>query len=480
MKIGLKSRWLFLLLAVVLLASCEGLSSEPRIVATVAPSSGSSTGGLNSDIADNSDIAAVMTLGSEVWSTNCARCHGDMGGGTAEGAPLPDLTNVSDEQILGAITDGFRSVDGKEMPAFGETLSPDQLNAAMTFAKMMSRAIQTGMVQSGADQSGASSAAQSAPPSIGAITGVLTNGTADGTIPTAQTLTLHVVDASANDQTQDAVSNADGSYRFDNVPFNADYQYAITTQYHDVTFVSDVVSVNPAQPELALPIAIYEGGADVSAIVIDGITAQVSVQDNVLEMIQIVSFANMSDRVFYASDNATNGGSVGVHVPQGASLAGSVNTNYQLNADSSEVFETRPILPGQSRIMHLTFQMPYTTTANITQVIDYPLSGNVDVILASGGLTLTSDSLPSQGPVNFSGMTMQSYGETLQQPAGSTFSFRIDGSPVNASSTTTTAQAASANPVAYFLIGAGVMALVLAAILTIRDRIMQNRKGLNA
>ncbi|MBL8134232.1 MAG: cytochrome c [Anaerolineae bacterium] len=457
---------LILLLVLPALAACSGLAGEPRIVATIPPSAAEPAA---SDLGSDAEIAAVMTLGGEVWTDNCARCHGAMGGGTEEGAPLPDLSDRSDEQILAAITNGLRTGDGKEMPAFGEELTDEQLNAAMTYAKMMSRAIAQGMV--GSEPDAPVSTAEVGPLVAGVVTGAISNGTASGTIPADQRVILHSIDSAGNDETMETTANADGTFRFEDVPFDPAREYAITAEYGSATFVSAVLPVDPAQGELSLPITLYESGADAGAVVIDAMTAQIAVQDGVMEVTQIFSFSNTSDRVFFTADaEGATGTSISIHVPQGATLAGSFSASYRVSDDSSIVYETRPLIPGQPRIMHLTYQLPYANTASVDQPLDFALEGEVDVIVVNSELTLTSDRLPEREPMSFNGTTMATYGGALSLPAGSNLSYRIDGEAVSLSSTAESAPASGANPLAYILIGIGVAALALAGVLTLRER----------
>ncbi|MBK8027088.1 MAG: c-type cytochrome [Chloroflexi bacterium] len=487
MEWKMKWKWFVLVLIFPALAACDGLAGEPRIVATIPPSSADSadTASIAPDMSD-SEIAAVMTLGGQIWADRCAQCHGEMGGGTADGAPLPDLSDMSDEAILIAIAEGLTSEEGKEMPAFGEELNAEQLNAAMTYAKMMSRAIRQGMINSDAASASGDSAASSIDESgavvtsLGAISGTLRNGTEGGVIPADLPVILHIVDTEGNDQTVEGVAVADGTFRFEEVTFDVHHQYAVTTSYNDITFVSPILPVDPAEPELSLPVTLYELGAESSAIVIDGISEQIVVQEGVMEMIQIVSFVNQSDRVYYTpgADDATVGTSVSVRLPQGATLADTASNSYRVSADGMQIFDTRPLVPGQRRIMHLGYQLPYGSSAGVDQGLDYLLEGPVDVVLVNNGLTLASEALSAQEPLTFEGTSMAAYGGTVSLPAGSTLSFRVEGSPAAISSTQTTAVAdQGVNPIAYVLIIVGVASLLLAAGLSVRDRMMRRRKG---
>jgi cytochrome c553 len=125
-----------LLLAI---SGCQGLGGEPRIVATIPPQE-SLTG-------FDQEIAATMMLGGDTWTANCADCHGRLGEGTADGAPLPDLTALTEGQILASVTNG---VTEKNMPAFSDKLTAEELLAVATYASMISLARQRNMIDAAA------------------------------------------------------------------------------------------------------------------------------------------------------------------------------------------------------------------------------------------------------------------------------------------------------------------------------------------
>ncbi len=467
-------RFSFFLLILIALAGCQGLSSEPRIVATSAPI----------DTARD-DIAATMTLGGEVWMANCAECHGRVGAGSdaPNGAPLPDITAYTDEQILASITNG-----NDIMPAFGELLSSEELAAAMTYAKMMSLAISRGMVNAEAPAPVAtaetSELAENVPPVVstaevseivgnvppivtGIVIGQLTNGTTGAVLPPSQPITLHVIESEILEETFEAITNADDSYRFEGVPFDAEFQYVITAPYGDVQYVSEIVTVDPAALEMALPITVYESGATAGDITITAMSSQVMVSTNVMQVIQLASFTNTSDRVFFSVTNGI-GTSVQLQIPQNASMLNSVSERYRVTDNT--ISDTRPVLPGESHLIHVAYSLPYGASALIDQPLSYPLNGRVDVVMATDGLSASGDGFAPQAPITSGEMQLDAYGGTFTLEAGSSLRFEVTGTPVAAPETVAPVEVSSVTPVAYILIGAGISALLIAAFTLIRDR----------
>lgn len=76
---------------------------------------------------------AVLIEGRELYTRNCAQCHGAAGGGgrgeqLSEGAVLASFPEI-DDQV--AVVSGGRN----NMPAFGEKFSDDQLVAVVRFTR---------------------------------------------------------------------------------------------------------------------------------------------------------------------------------------------------------------------------------------------------------------------------------------------------------------------------------------------------------
>lgn len=454
-----------LLILSLAIAGCQGLGGEPTIISTVPPSS------VESVNAADAEIAAVMTLGGDVWAENCARCHGQMGEGTSDGIPLPDLTNRTDEQILASINGGTIADSGLEMPAFSETLTAEQIEAVATFAKMMSKAISSSMIQA---QPTAASEAQAAV--TGIVTGQVTNGTAGANVPADLPVTLHVIKSQVAEDQQEGAINADGTFRFENVPINAAYHYVVTAPYNGIQFVSSI-SVGGETTEIDLPLMIYEGGADASAVQISGISAQTIVQNGRLQVVEIVSFVNTSDRV-YTTQNGSQVTSVSLRAPAGVQFQSGMGANFVLSEDATQVWDTRPLVPGASHIMHAAYSLPYIEGAAVEQPLDYPLVGRVEMQMAVEGLSLTADGMTALAATS-SGLPR--YGGDFEQPTGASLRFAVSGSPVAAAvNQTATGETAPLNTAAYLLIGGGAAALIIAIALLIRERRQSQHKGKDA
>ncbi len=375
---------LILALLVMLLAACQGLGGEPQIIATIPP-------GSNSAASEEQMIAETMLLGGETWAANCAECHGKLGEGTEKGAPLPDLTELTDEAILASVTGGV----GDTMPAFGERLAAEQLQAVATYAKMISLARSRDMI------------------------------------------------------------NAD----------NPD-------QSPEVAVVPGATEEVAANPNMEMT-------DDPSVIQIERVASQVEVLDGRLYILQIVQFLNTSESVYFVqSENGHN--SVSVRIPRGAQIQDIAENNYQISSDGTQVFDIQPVIPGEAHIMHLAYSLPYDETAvdglTINQIFDFNLAGPVDVLVATDGLSLNSDTLSALDTRTSNGINVTRYGSELSLPSGASLTYTIRGVPVPlvpanvASSVETNTSGQAQNPIAYMLVGAGGSALIIASGLYLRER----------
>jgi mono/diheme cytochrome c family protein len=79
------------------------------------------------------DDPALVEAGMAIFETNCAGCHSADGTGSNAGRPLTGIAaQQSDRSVhIASVTDGKGG-----MPAFGERLSADEINAAVTYVRI--------------------------------------------------------------------------------------------------------------------------------------------------------------------------------------------------------------------------------------------------------------------------------------------------------------------------------------------------------
>lgn len=75
----------------------------------------------------------VLVAGRDIYSGRCANCHGSSGGGgqgskLADGRAVENYPDIADQ--IAVVTGGRR-----QMPAFGDTLAPDEIEAVVRYTR---------------------------------------------------------------------------------------------------------------------------------------------------------------------------------------------------------------------------------------------------------------------------------------------------------------------------------------------------------
>jgi mono/diheme cytochrome c family protein len=437
-----------------------------------------------------------LEQGQGIWTEHCAECHGQTGEGTAAGAPLPNLLAISTTDALAALTNGITD----KMPSFSDQLSEEERAAVVAYARTLSlsnsplqvadaaateRAINPPVateevgairVPIATEEVGAVTAPVATeevgaePPVRGVVSGTVVNQTSGGIVPPSLPLTLQIYsspDLQSQAQTFDGTVSADGSYRFESVPIGDGWQYVVSARYEQAIFNSDVALGSPANPHLDIPLNIYEVTDDPANIQVNGMLMIVenNAESGALQVVQIVSFNNSSDRVFQQQTNGAPA-SVSVRLPTGAVFEDLSRGNYLTSDDRTEVWDTRPVLPGESHVMHIAYALPYSGNISIEQAVDYAVNGQVEVLVANNGLSVSGEGLALVGTRQLGEGIYVSYCGAFSRAAGESLHYTV-------SSAGTTGAVSAPNTitvVAYVLIGVGLLALGAAFGFFVRDR----------
>ena len=67
--------------------------------------------------------------------------------------------------------------------------------------------------------------------------------------------------------------------------------------------------------------------------------------------------------------------------------------------NGSVVSDTQPVFPGDAHVMHVAFSLPYSDSMSlaITQPVDYPLKGQVEVLVQPGAMSVDGDGFSQLG-----------------------------------------------------------------------------------
>lgn len=368
--------------------------------------------------------ADQIARGAEIYSAECAQCHGDTGQGdgprmiqdnrsAASLADVSGLAAVTDSAYLTTIREGV----GDEMPAYQNTLSDADIHAAAAYARLFT--VRT-------DQT-----AQATPPASITIRGTVTQGTAGSFVPADTQVFLRYGSMSGGLQTKQAALNADNTYEFTDIPYGADYGYVTFVSYAGNNFTSEVLAANTVTAEETLPITIYEPTQDPRQVTITNIALDIETQTvpNVgtgLVLGETITYHNGSDRVFSLPAQSNQVGvSLLIQMPPGAVLLQVDDPSRYIVAEKEgAIIDTLPVLPGDHTVT-LTYYLPYTNGAVIDQPFTNAISGPVKIRLAPTHLKLLDERFTMQAMVE--GEAFHTYNAQVDIPYNSSLRYEISG-----------------------------------------------------
>jgi mono/diheme cytochrome c family protein len=371
-----------------------------------------------------------VDLGREVWAANCAECHGSDGRGPQ--GNLQEMVALSDGAILAAINQGVGGI----MPAFAETLSADERQAALAYLRTLAltgtESLGTVQMVESTQEAAPAPTQVAAAETPGTITGTVTNATLNEPVGTDAQAVLHIINARLEEELITIDVDANGTFTFTGVPIRIDRRYMVTVQYGDGFFVSDIISGNPENTEIDLPVTVYELTNDESAISIDELLLQINPIEGGLQIIQIMRFSNNSDRLFLTEQEIDNfrQASVTVTLPEMAQIFDFDNPD-RYRVDGLTVTDTQPIFPNESHFVHVMYGLPYDGDGALAFPINYTMDANVQ-ILAAQGLTLSGDDLISAGSQDFGEMVFNVYQGEVSRSAGESVVYELRGGAVAA------------------------------------------------
>jgi hypothetical protein len=283
----------------------------------------------------------------------------------------------------------------------------------------------------------AAAATQEANTVRGTVSGTVTNGTPGATVPPNLTVMLHVMTDQGPESTSQTTVDANGNYAFQDVPIRAGRGYWAMALYTDRIFGGPYVMGDPASPSLNFPLKIYEVTTDPDVISISSITIRANVTADGLEVAQVIRFTNQSDRAYTSSTSLDTNvyGSVALTVPRGASIQGFADDagRYSISEDGAFITDTQPVLPGDKHSIHVVYTLPYRDGMTVEQPLNYPVTGNVQLLVGPETISATSQQLPSLGRQIREGESVKAYGGKLSLAAGEVLRYQLTGAVAAAS-----------------------------------------------
>jgi mono/diheme cytochrome c family protein len=417
----------------------------------------------------------LIAQGKTLFRENCTACHGLTGKGNGTDAgklsnrPV-DLTSqsimaqTSASSLYQAISSGIIP----DMPAYGNSLDDNERWALVSYLRSLTFAQPAGSVNAyPAPQAYPSPVVTQKPqvtatvemspttPFTGTVSVQLINGSG-GDSPSGVPVTLYGFDNMQNTYSETLSTEVDGVYTFTDVFMPEGRVFLAGTDYASATYGSDVVSVEPANPNLNLQVRVFESTTDVSVLTTDRVHIFFDFTDpQNAQIIEVFIISNPTDLAVISSSEG--GAVVTFPLPDGYTNLefqdGELGNRYVEVAGGFA--DTMSVKPGVGEYQVIfAFQMPYNRKLDFAQSMFLPTTAVV-VMVPDNGIKVDSDQLQDGGTRDFQGSTYHMYnGSNLL--AGSSLEFTLSGKPKN-----TSAPAINSGPVQNLAIGLGVFGIVL-------------------
>jgi len=412
-----------------------------------------------------------VAQGNLLYQENCITCHGPTGSGdgSASGdlATAPtDLTQQS-FMVRKSATSLYQAISiglSPDMPAFADKLTEDERWALVGYLRTLSYASQQASLAAypapvltpistsapgsypppqGYPAPALSQTALISPTGeisptatfTGSVAVQLINGSG-GSTPSDVPVTLYGFDDMQNTYSATLTTGANGLYTFSNINMPEGRVFMAGANYASSVYGSDIVTVNPATPELNLQITVYDTTTDISALTADRLHILFDFsQPDVAQVIEVFIISNPSRQaVVSANQDHTV---VTFPLPAGYS-----NLQFQDGTLGGRYLEvgqgfadTSTVSPGVGDYTVIfAFQMPYNRKLDFVQPMSLPTAAVV-VMVPEKGVKVISDHLQDGGTIDYQNLTYHKYdGSGLI--AGSSLEFTLSGSPNNASAAT--------------------------------------------
>jgi len=250
------------------------------------------------------------------------------------------------------------------------------------------------------------------------ITGLIVNGSTSEEVTEGQAV-LRGFDANFRESlTMTTTVDADGRYTFNLENVLPEWIYLVTTDYNDLTFNSNPDRIDRTQPELSLPIIVYDTTDDPGAVTIGQIHMILTFTGDGVQVSELYVFNNDANAVFVGETGDFADGVVDIVLPTGAE-----NVDFQRSFGSLESFapapeviqtetgwtDTVPLRPGAgSTNLLVSYQLPYEDGLRLAHPLLYPTIG-ATAILPDIGVQLSGEGWQSQGNQNLPSGSFSTY-----------------------------------------------------------------------
>ena len=433
----------------------------------------------------------VITTGKQIYAENCMACHGVNGKGDGPEANKlsTELIDLTDQSIMAqrSATHLYQAISSgiaPGMPGYESILGDEERWSLVSYIRSLTipsqetldNAYPVPTDNSFSDQSlDASPATQanSEPvetqiPQLTSTTEISSTASFNGSVtvqlingsgieaPSDVPVTLYGFDQMQNTYSETLQTGVDGFYAFTNVFMPEGRVFLAGTEYASAPYSSDIVSVDPANPDLKLELTVYDSTTDVTVLTADRVHIFLDFSNpQTVQVMEVFIISNPTNLVVVSPSD--DGIVVTFPLPEGYTnlqfQEGELGTRY-VEVDQGFA-DTMPVKPGVGEYQVIfAFQLPYNRNLDFVQTMFLSTSAVV-VMSPVNSVKVESDQLVDSGTRDINGSTYHMYnGSSLL--AGSTLEFNLSGKPKQATST-----GISTGTMQNLAIGLGVFGVVL-------------------
>jgi mono/diheme cytochrome c family protein len=408
-------------------------------------------------------IAAIYSLGTpgseveagqQVWEASCQSCHG------ADGTQGDVDLSAPSYWAVRSNLDVLETVMGAEIPEHqGLSLAEEEVAVAVDYARTLSYLY--------SDVSLAF-----APIETAVISGTVTNQTTGEPLPAGSTVELTGFTEELEPLViEEGELEAGGTYHFELSEVEPNLIFVVTTEYNEVSFASNPGRLDRDNPQLALPLAVYERTDDASAVSIGDLTIILEFTEDGLQVSELYQFSQEANAVYVGPQGEPQQGTVRVMVPEGAStpafsrsfggVESFVPAQDMVPVDGGWA-DISPLRPGEGTLSLLVrYSMPYDRGLAFSHPLAYPVD-SASLFMPDVGVSLSG----SGGWQERGSQQMGEAGDyvaysTAGIGAGEPLQFELQGLPRRVM--TPEGMVAVRDDVTELLLGGGVLLLVLVA-----------------
>jgi hypothetical protein len=273
----------------------------------------------------------------------------------------------------------------------------------------------------------------------GILEGEVVNETPGGAAPgQGLAVTLHILRSGNEVETREAITDAEGRFRFEGLDRDPALEYWVEAVYEDALYSSAMPVQFDADAEtIAATIPVYESSDDDSAVRLNSVHVIAESFGQVLRISEIHMFSNDGDRTFAGSGQGPSPGTT-VFIPLPANAVGVAFSEQDpagryVEAEGG-VWDTEPVTPGQdTSLVFLSYHlMVANQAATLERSFAYPVTA-FNILATQPGLALQSAQLIDQGSQSFQGREYAFYiAKDLQPGEKLVLSFAVDEAAVAA------------------------------------------------